>query len=74
MEGLPRRKEYLETFFGSHAPPKNGQYLPQEPFRKTDSNINTLRLCSTHCQANNPAPHKAGTKISSKNYNMRQVR
>ena len=38
MEGLPKRKKHLKTFFSSHVPLKDGWYLPQGLFRKADSN------------------------------------
>ena len=42
MEGLPRKREHLRTFFNRHAPPEDGQHLPQGPLGEADSNINTL--------------------------------
>ena len=59
MEGLPVRREHLETFLGRHAPPEDGLHLPQGPPGEADSNISTLRLRSAHGQANDPAPRKA---------------
>ena len=62
MEGLPKRKEHLGTFFGSHASPKNCQHLPQKPSRKTDSNISISGLCFAYGQTNNPDRRKIETR------------
>ena len=64
MERLPRRKEHLGTFLGSHAPLEDGQHLLQGPSEEADSNISTPVLCSAHGQANNPAPREAKTRVT----------
>ena len=64
MERLPRRREHLGTFLGSHAPPEDGQHLPQEPSGEADSDISTPALRSAYGQANNPAPRKVETRAT----------
>ena len=76
MKRLPRRREYLEIFFGIHASLKDGQHLPQRPSKKTNSDISNSRLHFTYSQANTPAPRKADISTVSKKtcYKARQVR
>ena len=66
IEELPGRREYLETFFGSHASPEDGQHLPQGPSGEADSDISTPGLHFAYGQANNPAAHEAKTRATNK--------
>ena len=66
MKGLPGKRKRIRTFFGHHAPPEDGQHLPQGLPREADSNISTPRLRSAHGQANSPASHKAETRATDK--------
>ena len=75
MKRLFGRKEHLRTFFGSHAPPENGQHFPQKLSGEADSDINTLGLCSTYGKANSQATRKVEMKMPSKKcYKAREVR
>ena len=75
IEGLPKRREHLWTFLGSHAPPKDGQHLPQIPPGEANSDISTLRPHSAHGQTNNLVPRKAETRMTNKmHYKAYQVK
>lgn len=66
MERLSGKKNYLGTFFGSCASLKDGQYLLQESFKETNSNINKLGFCCIYGKANSQAFRKAKTKTLNK--------
>ena len=76
MEKLLGRREYLKNFLGSYTSLKDGQHLPQRPFKEANNNISTPGLCSTYGQVNNSAPRKAKTRTSNKKtrYKACQVR
>ena len=68
MEKLSEGRKYLKTILNSHAPPEDGQHLPQRLFGEADSNISTLGLHSTHSKANNQAFRKAEMRTPCKKY------
>ena len=55
-KGYP--KEHLGTFLRSHAPPEDGQHLPQGLFGEAESDISTPGLRSANGHANDPAPRE----------------
>ena len=68
MEGLPRRREYLEIFFGSHTSLENGQHLSQGPPGEANNDISTPGLRFAYGQANNPAPRKARIRTTNRTH------
>ena len=66
MKKLLRKRKHLEIFFGNFASLEDSQHLPQGPPGKADNNVNTLELCFTYGQANNPALYKAEIKTTNK--------
>ena len=66
MEKLSQRREHLRTFFGRHAPPKDGQHLLQEPSGQANSDISTPELRFPHDQANSLAPPKVEARATNR--------
>lgn len=61
-------KKILKTIFSSYASLKDGQHLPKELSRESDSGISTFELHSTYTKSNSQAPYKAEMRIPSKSF------